>query len=270
MNPKIIALTGNIVSAWAARNHASPAQVAELTLTVGRTLTDCAEGTIAPTMAPAPELIPAVPVRKSVAPDYVVCLEDGLKFKSMKRHLRLKYGMTPDEYRAKWGLSADHPIVAPNYAKTRSELAKQIGLGRNGRGGQPVVDEAPVIEPATPEVEAAPAPQAEIAPVEAPAAEAPAKAKRGGAKEPAVAVTADELTRVVAEARSNPLATFSDKIICLVDGKMVSDLGRHISRMGIKPEAYRAQFGLPTDYPMTVTAATKWIAKNNTGVAQAA
>ncbi|MHA1601239.1 MAG: MucR family transcriptional regulator [Alphaproteobacteria bacterium] len=77
---------------------------------------------------------PAVPVRRSVTPDYIVCLEDGKKLKMLKRHLRTTYGMTPDQYRAKWHLSPDYPMVAPNYAKRRSEFAKKIGLGRKGRG----------------------------------------------------------------------------------------------------------------------------------------
>jgi predicted transcriptional regulator len=76
---------------------------------------------------------PAVPVRRSITPDYLVCLEDGRKFKSLKRHLRTKYNMSPEEYRAKWGLPKDYPMVAPNYAKARSDLAKQMGLGQGGR-----------------------------------------------------------------------------------------------------------------------------------------
>ena len=75
------------------------------------------------------ELKPAVPIRKSVAADYIICLEDGKKFKSLKRHLMTHYGMTPDQYREKWGLSADYPMVAPNYARARSDLAKKMGLG---------------------------------------------------------------------------------------------------------------------------------------------
>lgn len=75
------------------------------------------------------ELVPAVPIRKSVTPEYIVCLEDGKKFKSLKRHLRTHFNMTPDEYRQKWGLPADYPMVAPNYSATRSKLAKDSGLG---------------------------------------------------------------------------------------------------------------------------------------------
>ncbi len=79
---------------------------------------------------------PAVPIKKSVKPDYVICLEDGRKLKMLKRHLRTSYNMTPDEYRRKWGLSSDYPMVAPKYAARRSELAKKIGLGR--KAGQKV------------------------------------------------------------------------------------------------------------------------------------
>ena len=78
-------------------------------------------------------LRPAVPVKRSVTPDYIVCLEDGQKFKSLKRHLRTQYNMTPEQYREKWGLGADYPMVAPNYAAARSQLAKQMGLGQQRR-----------------------------------------------------------------------------------------------------------------------------------------
>jgi predicted transcriptional regulator len=76
---------------------------------------------------------PAVPVKKSIAPEYIVCLEDGKKLKMLKRHLKTKYNMTPDEYRERWGLPPDYPMVAPNYAQQRSELAKKIGLGTTKR-----------------------------------------------------------------------------------------------------------------------------------------
>jgi len=79
---------------------------------------------------PKAELTPAVPVKKSITPDYIVCLEDGKKLKMLKRHLMSTYGMTPEQYRAKWDLPRDYPMVAPNYAKVRSDLAKKIGLGK--------------------------------------------------------------------------------------------------------------------------------------------
>ena len=86
---------------------------------------------------------PAVPIKKSVQPDYIVCLDDGRKFKSLKRHLRTSYNMTPDQYRAKWGLPPTYPMVAPNYAAARSELAKSMGLGQQRRQSEPAVVEAP-------------------------------------------------------------------------------------------------------------------------------
>ena len=84
-------------------------------------------------VSPAAPKEPAVPVRRSITADYLVCLEDGRKFKSLKRHLRTKYNLSPEDYRAKWGLAKDYPMVAPNYAKARSDLAKQMGLGQGGR-----------------------------------------------------------------------------------------------------------------------------------------
>jgi predicted transcriptional regulator len=88
---------------------------------------------------------PAVPIKKSVQPDYIVCLEDGKRFKSLKRHLRTTYNLTPEQYRAKWGLPASYPMVAPNYAATRSELAKRLGLGVRRRTTQ---DSTPPAAPA--------------------------------------------------------------------------------------------------------------------------
>ena len=82
---------------------------------------------------PLEPLKPAISVKKSIAPDYIVCLEDGKKFKSLKRHLRTQYKMTPEQYREKWGLAPDYPMVAPNYAAARSQLAKQMGLGQQRR-----------------------------------------------------------------------------------------------------------------------------------------
>jgi predicted transcriptional regulator len=97
---------------------------------VHRALSGVSSGAEAAEAAPKE---PAVPIRRSITPDYLVCLEDGRKFKSLKRHLRTKYNMSPEEYRAKWGLAKDYPMVAPNYAKARSDLAKQMGLGQGGR-----------------------------------------------------------------------------------------------------------------------------------------
>lgn len=117
--------TTEIVSAHLGQNAVSPTDVPELIRSVHNALTD-----IGGTQEKEEELVPAVPIRQSVKPDYLVCLEDGKRLKMLKRHLMTAYGMTPEEYRQRWGLPADYPMVAPNYAKQRSELAKRIGLGR--------------------------------------------------------------------------------------------------------------------------------------------
>jgi predicted transcriptional regulator len=122
----LIELTADVVSAYVSNN---PVPVGELPALIDR-VHAALKGTIG-SMPEKPEpLIPAVPVRKSVTPDFIISLEDGKKFKSLKRHLSTHYGLTPDEYRAKWGLPADYPMVAPNYAAARSALAKTMGLGR--------------------------------------------------------------------------------------------------------------------------------------------
>ncbi|MGH6924096.1 MAG: MucR family transcriptional regulator [Propylenella sp.] len=123
----IVQLTADIVSAYVSNNAVDAGALSKLIEDVHLALVR------APAAAAEPEkkpLVPAVPIRKSVTPDYIVSLEDGRKFKSLKRHLQGTYGMTPDEYRAKWSLPRDYPMVAPNYAKARSELAKRMGLGR--------------------------------------------------------------------------------------------------------------------------------------------
>jgi predicted transcriptional regulator len=120
-------MTAEIVAAFLAANTVQATQLPELirsVFTALQSLDGQAEE------APAEPLKPAVPIRKSVTRDYIVCLEDGKKLKMLKRHLRTTYNMSPDEYRAKWGLSADYPMVAPAYAERRSEFAKKIGLGR--------------------------------------------------------------------------------------------------------------------------------------------
>ncbi len=126
----LIDLTADIVSAYVS-NHSLPAQdlpslIAEIHQALLRTHSGMNE--------PEPEpLKPAVNPKKSVFPDFIVCLEDGKKFKSLKRHLRTHYDLSPEEYRKKWGLSADYPMVAPNYAAARSALAKKMGLGQQRR-----------------------------------------------------------------------------------------------------------------------------------------
>ncbi len=116
----------DIVSAYVGNNSIPTTQVPDVISTVFASLNALAETGI----SAAETLRPAVPVRRSITPDYLICLEDGKKLKMLKRHLRAVYGLSPEEYRTKWGLPADYPMVAPNYAKQRSNFAKQIGLGR--------------------------------------------------------------------------------------------------------------------------------------------
>ena len=124
--PNTIELAAEIVSAFVSNNSVPMIDLPALISSVHAALTNVASGTTEP---PQEELRPAVPIRKSVQPDYIVSLEDGKRFKSLKRHLRTVYNLTPDQYRAKWGLPRDYPMVAPNYAAARSQLARQMGLG---------------------------------------------------------------------------------------------------------------------------------------------
>ncbi len=125
-----IELAADIVSAYVSNNSVPSSDLPGLIGDVHLALVRVAGGTVeTPVEAPKP----AVPVKKSVTPDYIICLEDGKKFKSLKRHLRTQYAMTPEQYREKWGLPTDYPMVAPNYAKARSELAKEMGLGQQRR-----------------------------------------------------------------------------------------------------------------------------------------
>lgn len=123
----LVELATDIVSAYVANNNVQRVELADLIANVHAALTNIGTPVAAPAAAP---LVPAVPIRKSVTPDAIICLEDGKSFKSLKRHLSSKYEMTPAEYRTKWGLPADYPMVAPNYAEARSALAKSMGLGR--------------------------------------------------------------------------------------------------------------------------------------------
>ena len=127
---EIIEMTAEIVAAYVENNTISTTDLPALIQSVHKALTSVSSGVEAVEAAPKE---PAVPVRRSITPDHLICLEDGRKFKSLKRHLRTKYNLSPEDYRAKWGLSKDYPMVAPNYAKARSELAKQMGLGQGGR-----------------------------------------------------------------------------------------------------------------------------------------
>jgi predicted transcriptional regulator len=144
-----IELAADIVSSYVSNNSVPAADLPTLLQSVYTALTKTVHGQ---KEEPKAELVPAVSVRKSLTPEYIVCLEDGKKFKSLKRHLRSTYDMTPEQYRAKWNLPSDYPMVAPNYAKARSDLAKTMGLGQQRRKSK--------------------------APVEAPEAAAPTKGRR--------------------------------------------------------------------------------------------
>jgi predicted transcriptional regulator len=128
-----IELTAGIVSAFVSNNPVTAGEIPALINQVHSALLRVSSGGKDPAAEP---LKPAVSVKRSVAPDYIVCLEDGKKFKSLKRHLRTQYNMTPEQYREKWGLPADYPMVAPNYAAARSKLAKDMGLGQQRRRGK--------------------------------------------------------------------------------------------------------------------------------------
>jgi predicted transcriptional regulator len=127
----LLALTADIVAAHVSNNNVA---IADLPDVIGR-VHDALAGLGVSAVPPTEELRPAVSVRASVKPGYIVCLEDGKKMKMLRRHLMTHYGLTPDDYRAKWNLPKDYPMVAPDYAEKRRALAKQIGLGTKGRGG---------------------------------------------------------------------------------------------------------------------------------------
>ena len=146
-----VALTAKIVAAFLTNNAATVTELPTVIRSVYRALIALA------TPAPAPEAekpVPAVSIKRSVTPDYIVCLEDGKKLKMLKRHLFSTYNLTPDEYRAKWGLPPDYPMVAPSYAAQRSSLAKAAGLGRKAAPA-PVVEAAPTKRAGRPKKSAA-------------------------------------------------------------------------------------------------------------------
>lgn len=136
-----VALSADVVSAYVSNNSVASSDLPALIGTVHAALSKTLVGAVE---APTIELKPAVSVKKSVTSDYIICLEDGKQFKSLKRHLQTKYAMTPDDYRAKWGLPKDYPMVAPNYAAARSELAKKAGLGQMRGRAAPKPVAAPV------------------------------------------------------------------------------------------------------------------------------
>ncbi|GGF54044.1 MucR family transcriptional regulator [Terasakiella brassicae] len=125
---ELLELTSKIVSAHVGNNSVSPTDLPQLIEDVYRSLSSVGEKSDM-----KEKLLPAVPVKKSIQQDYIICLEDGKKLKMLKRHLKTAYNMTPEEYREKWNLSSDYPMVAPNYAEHRSSLAKKIGLGTRAR-----------------------------------------------------------------------------------------------------------------------------------------
>lgn len=123
-------LTASIVSAYVSNNTTTAAEIPALISQIHAALLRVSAGGTEAALEPVK---PAISVKKSMTPDYLVCLEDGKRFKSLKRHLRTQYNMTPEQYREKWGLPADYPMVAPNYAVARSNLAKKMGLGQQRR-----------------------------------------------------------------------------------------------------------------------------------------
>lgn len=137
-NDPLLPLVTEIVVAYLSHNTVAMTDIPRL---IAETRAALAQSGAAPHGAERPAIAtnkePAVPVKKSVTPDYLICLEDGTKLKMLKRHLRTAYDMTPEQYREKWGLSEDYPMVAPNYAKKRSSLAREFGLGRGGRKRRP-------------------------------------------------------------------------------------------------------------------------------------
>lgn len=127
-NAMLIQMTSEVVAAYVSNN---PVQASDLPNVISRVHTTMRELSSSEPAEIARDVLPAVSVRKSITPDYLICLEDGKRFKSLKRHLRSKYNLSPEDYREKWGLPPDYPMVAPNYAKQRSELAKKMGLGQS-------------------------------------------------------------------------------------------------------------------------------------------
>lgn len=145
----LIEMTMRVVSAYVSHNALSAGDLPGLITDINAAL--CGLQSVSTAPQQEAKLVPAIPIRKSVTPDFLICLEDGKKFKSLKRHLRTQYQLTPDQYRAKWDLPADYPMVAPNYSATRSQMARASGLGRKRA--------EPVPEPVMP---AAPAPRKKL------------------------------------------------------------------------------------------------------------
>ncbi|WP_374314322.1 MucR family transcriptional regulator [Dongia sp.] len=134
-NDPLLPLVAEIAAAYLSHNTVSISDIPRVIAETRAGLLNSSQAALAGNGRPAlvADKEPAVPVKKSVTPDYLICLEDGIKLKMLKRHLRTAYDMTPEQYREKWSLPADYPMVAPNYAKKRSSLAREFGLGRGGR-----------------------------------------------------------------------------------------------------------------------------------------
>jgi len=164
---QLVELTADIAAAYLSANTVPAAELPSLIQTIHQALSGVTSGAPAPASEPQK---PAVALKKSITPDYLISLEDGKKYKSLKRHLRTKYNMTPDDYRTKWGLPKDYPMVAPNYAAARSEMARSMGLGQGGRGRKKAAAPAPAKA-----VKAVKAPKAAKAPKASAAAPAPVK-----------------------------------------------------------------------------------------------
>ena len=128
-NEELMRMTTDIVASFLTHNSVPAENVPEMIKSVHATMKEISGDT----PKPEPKAKPAVPISKSINDDFIVCLEDGKKLKMLKRYLRSQYDMSPEDYRRKWGLPADYPMVAPNYSRRRSEFAKEIGLGRGGR-----------------------------------------------------------------------------------------------------------------------------------------
>ena len=154
VSAEVLGLTAQIVVAHVSHNPVAADALPAMIQSVYRSLASAGAAPEAAPAAAAAAPIPAVAIKKSVFPDFIVCLEDGKKLKMLKRHLRTSYNLTPADYRAKWGLPSDYPMTAPNYTSTRSQLAKSIGLGR-----KPSIEagEPEAIEPNDPDVTRAPA-----------------------------------------------------------------------------------------------------------------
>ncbi|HEV2678153.1 MAG TPA: MucR family transcriptional regulator [Aliidongia sp.] len=132
---EVLRMVTDVIASYLKKNPVAASDLPGVIATVYGAFSAPQSGTVEPVVE-RPE--PAVPIKRSVTPDFIICLEDGKQLKMLKRHLATSYNLTPDEYRARWGLPADYPMVAPNYATQRSALAKQIGLGSRARDGKPV------------------------------------------------------------------------------------------------------------------------------------